>query len=233
MKKVAIISCILLGIALFTTSYGQKGNKKVKITGFVQDVAATPVAGAMITVDGTKSGILTDSKGYYKIKVSSEATKIGVFTKTNSLIEELINGRKTIDFTFPVTIPYETAIEGEKPVDIGYEKVKKKDLLGPVGQVDATKFKYSGYTNIYELIRGKVPGVVVKGNSIMIRSASSLNLDTEPMFVVDGVPVSSIDNIDPQNVKSISVLKGSAASIYGTRGSNGVILINLLKGTDK
>jgi TonB-dependent SusC/RagA subfamily outer membrane receptor len=103
----------------------------------------------------------------------------------------------------------------------------------PVGKIDGTKSKYAGYNTIYEMIRGEVPGVEVNGTSIIIRSATSISSGTDPLFVVDGVPVTTIDNILPLMVKSIEVLKGSAASIYGSRGSNGVILINLLKGSDK
>jgi TonB-dependent SusC/RagA subfamily outer membrane receptor len=78
------------------------------------------------------------------------------------------------------------------------------------------------------MIQGKVPGVDVVGNKITIRGVGSLNLSSDPLFVVDGVAVSSIDNISPREVKSITVLKGASAAIYGTRGANGVILITLI-----
>ena len=78
------------------------------------------------------------------------------------------------------------------------------------------------------MIRGEVPGVQVNGTSIIIQGASSLTLSTEPLFVVDGIVVNSIDYISPISVKSIEILKGSAASIYGSRGANGVILIRLI-----
>ena len=79
------------------------------------------------------------------------------------------------------------------------------------------------------MIRGEVPGVQVSGTNILIRSASSVIAGTEPLYIVEGVPVNSLEGIQPQNVKTIEVLKGSAASIYGTRGSNGVIIITLKK----
>jgi len=85
-----------------------------------------------------------------------------------------------------------------------------------------------GYTNIYDMMRGRVPGVSVSGNKITVRGVNSVNMGTDPLFIVDGVTVSSIDNISPQMVKSISVLKGPEASIYGTRGACGVILITLV-----
>ena len=78
------------------------------------------------------------------------------------------------------------------------------------------------------MIRGKVPGVSVVGNSIVIRGVNSVNASSDPLLIVDGVTVSSIDNISPSMVKSISVLKGPDAAIYGSRGANGVLLITLV-----
>ena len=231
--KIRTLFFIFLALSSITGLYGQNSGKKIKITGFVVDVTSTPVADAIIMIDGEKTDNITDNKGFYKIKVSQENKKIGVITSSGSIIEEAIEGRSKIDFTFKIAIPFHKTGKGDESVDIGYGKVNKKDLIGPVGKIDGTKSKYAGYKTIYDLIRGQVPGVQVNGNSIMIRSASSVSQSNEPLFVVDGVPVTSIDNIMPSEVKSIEVLKGSSASIYGTRGSNGVILIKLLKGNDK
>jgi TonB-dependent starch-binding outer membrane protein SusC len=231
--KYRILLCSFLAILSLTGIYGQKSGKKITVTGFVHDVSATPVADAEIIIDGEKTGKITDGTGYYKIKIRSNNKKIGVYSSVGGTLEEEINGRVNIDFTYKISIPYKKTAPGDEQINIGYETVKKKNVIGPVGTIDATKSKYAGYNSVYELIRGEVPGVVVNGTSITIRSSSSINSSNEPLFVVNGVPVSSIDNIQPQDVKSIQILKGSAASIYGSRGSNGVILINLLKGTDK
>jgi TonB-dependent SusC/RagA subfamily outer membrane receptor len=102
-----------------------------------------------------------------------------------------------------------------------------------VSKIDGTNPKYASYRTIYDMLRGEVPGVQVNGTSIKIQGASSLMLSTEPLFVVDGITVNSIDDIQPVTVKSIQVLKGSSASIYGSRGANGVILIDLVKAGDK
>jgi TonB-dependent SusC/RagA subfamily outer membrane receptor len=88
------------------------------------------------------------------------------------------------------------------------------------------------YQDIYDMIRGRVAGVEVSGKSIKIRGTNSLNLSTEPLFVVDGVIVREIDDIAPETVKSIEVLKGPDASVYGVRGSNGVIVITRKTGKD-
>jgi TonB-dependent SusC/RagA subfamily outer membrane receptor len=227
-NSIRLFLSLFLVVISITGLYGQKSGKKIEISGFVYEGTGMPVAKAVIMVDGEKTGDVTNSKGFYKIKVKKKNKKISVYYSADEIIEEEINGRSNIDFTLKATIPYHNDEQEEELVDIGYQKVKKKDLIVPVGQVDARKSKYAAYTNIYELIRGQVPGVQVRGTSIMIRSVNSATMD-EPMFVVDGVPVNTIDNIDPQNVRSVEVLKGSAASIYGSRGSNGVILINLLK----
>ncbi|MCX6302603.1 MAG: TonB-dependent receptor plug domain-containing protein [Bacteroidia bacterium] len=238
-NRISMLLCVFLTVNSITGLYGQKSGGKITITGsvvIVVDGADFPVANAIIMVDGEKIGNVTDRKGFYKIKVRQENKKIGVYTFANGMIEEVLDGRNNINFTFKGTVPYQInykADPGDEPVDIGYQTVKKKDLIVPVGKVDGTKSKYASYNTVYEMIRGEIPGVLVNGTSIMIRSATSINSGTEPLFVVDGVPVTTIDNIQPQMVRSIEVLKGSAASIYGSRGSNGVILINLLKGNDR
>jgi TonB-dependent SusC/RagA subfamily outer membrane receptor len=145
-------------------------------------------------------------------------------------MEEPINGRERINFTFEGSVPDQMSDKvdrGEESINIGYGSVKRKDMTGTVNKIDGTNPKYASYQNIYEMIRGEVPGVQVTGNSIRIQGASSLTLSTEPLFVVDGAIVNSIDYIQPFMVKSINILKGSSAAIYGSRGANGVILINL------
>jgi TonB-dependent SusC/RagA subfamily outer membrane receptor len=231
-NRISILLFIFLAVNSITGLYGQKSGKKIKITGIVVDVESVPITDAIIIVDGEKTGNVTDSKGFYKIRVRQENKSIGVYTSANGVIEELIDGRNNINFTLKVSVPHDKTAKtdpGDEPVDIGYQTVKKKDLIVNVGKIDGTKSKYAGYNTIYEMIRGEIPGVAVNGTSIMIRSSTSINSGTEPLFVVDGVPVTSVDNIQPQMVRSIEVLKGSATSIYGSRGSNGVILINLLK----
>jgi len=127
--------------------------------------------------------------------------------------------------------PVQTPDPDEK-INIGYGTINKKDLSSGSNQIDATEDRFSSYTNIYDMIRGEIPGVQVNGNKIVIRGISSINASSDPLFVVDGIIVSSIDNINPQQVKTINVLKGSDAAIYGSRGGNGVILIDLESGDD-
>ena len=234
--RVRILLSVFLAVISITGLYGQKSGKKITITGNVTDESGASIANAIIMIDGEKTNIVTDRTGFYKVKAKQGDKKIGVFTFTNGIVEDFIDGRSKINFKFSGSVPDQkgTVIDpGDEAIDIGYSVVKQKSLTAPVGKIDGTKSKYASYPSIYEMIRGEVPGVHVNGNSIMIRGATTINGSTEPLFVVDGVPVITLDNIQPQMVKSIEVLKGSAASIYGTRGSNGVILINLLTGKDR
>jgi len=234
--KTRVFLCLMILMVSFSISAGQKTGSKVTITGKVVDGTDAAVASAFILIDGEKTDYLTDKNGNYKIKVSKENTRIGVFTPTNGMIEEVINRRNLINFRFTGSVPFQnnekTQIDNEV-IDVGYRNARQKTLTSPVGEIKGNKSKYASYNNIYEMIRGEVPGVYVNGTSIMIRSTTTVNGSTEPMFVVDGVPVNTIDNIQPVDVRSISILKGSSAAIYGTRGSNGVIIINLLHGNDK
>ena len=121
---------------------------------------------------------------------------------------------------------------GDESVNIGYGTSRKKDVTTSIGVIDGNNPVFVSYHNIFDMIRGRIPGVEVNGESIKIMGSSSLNISTEPLFVVDGIIVNSITDISPQTVKSIEVLKGPAATVYGTRGSNGVIVITRISGKD-
>jgi len=226
---------------MLTAVTGQNSSKKSKkavtISGYVVDQTQKPVANAIVMTDSVKTNVYTNNKGYYKIKVKPEVSNLGIFTLTNGILEEPVNGRTRINFTFAGAVPPQPdpkeISEADQEVNVGYGTVKRKNLTTPVSEIDATESKYASYRTIYDVLRsGSIPGVQVSGNSIKIQGASSLMLSTEPLFVVDGVPVETVDNIMPYMVKSIQVLKGASASIYGSRGANGVILINLIKAGD-
>ncbi len=228
--RLKIILVILLSSLMINGLNGQKKSKKITVTGYVVDSRQHPVSEAIIMIDGVKTDYLTDEKGYFKIRIKSSAGKIGIFTFTSGITEELIKGRTRINFVIPVIIPSEISGKEDpaynEEIDIGYGTVKKKYLTTPVNKINGNNKKYASYSSIYEMIAGEVPGVQVNGRSIIIQGTGSLNLSSEPLFVVDGVQISSIDDISPQTVKSIEILKGASASIYGSRGANGVILIN-------
>lgn len=236
-----ILFIFLLSAWLSPFVLGQKANpvskKKLTISGFVTDASKKPVEGAIILIDKKTTNSSTNSKGFYKLKVRPDAQLITVFSIKNSLKEELIEGRTTIDFTLSdqtssqKTNPSES-VPGET-VNVGYGSVDKKNLTTQVNSLNMGNMKNQSYSDIYEMLSGKIPGVQVNGKSIRIQGASSFMLSTEPLFVVDGVIVPSIEFVSPSEVNSIEVLKGASAGIYGSRGANGVILIRLKGASDK
>lgn len=232
MRQVLLILLVII-ISCPAITYGQKG-KKITITGKVVDASNNPVSGANIFIDKVKTDAVTDKEGFYKIKVSPDAVEILVFSLLSGANEEQIGGRTEIDFVLankaggnldlPANAQKAATDKGEKEGDRNdpgrSRALNVKDSAVPV------------YQDIYDMIRGRVAGVEVSGKSIRIRGTRSLNVSTEPLFVVDGVIVKEIDNIAPETVKSIEVLKGPDASAYGTRGSNGVVVITRRTGKD-
>jgi TonB-dependent SusC/RagA subfamily outer membrane receptor len=223
----------LLPVFFMTTISGQKTNRKVTITGIVTDASQNPVAGASIFIDQKQTNILTDMEGRYKVKVKPSSEMISVASSVYGASESAINGRTEINFIFSGTAQIRADSPGKKAgeesMQVGYSSQKKKDLSASVGKVNGQNPKYASYSSIYTMIRGEVPGVQVSGKSITIRGRNSINSGGQPLIIVDGIMTSSLDNITPQMVKSIEVIKDASASIYGTRGANGVIIITLIK----
>jgi TonB-dependent SusC/RagA subfamily outer membrane receptor len=234
--RIKVCLFILLSIFTVTISSGQKNNKKIVVTGLVTDAYMRPLVGALVLIDGKNTNIITDNDGVYKLKVKPDADSITIVTFTNGINTACINGRTNIDYVLGLSGLYDKNAQekktDDKKVDIGYGKVNEKDVLTRVNTIDGRNSKYATYKNIYEILKG-TPGVTVKGNSIQLQGPSSFNSGTQPIFVVDGMVVESVDGISPAMVESISVLKGASASIYGSRGANGAILITLINGSEK
>ena len=226
------IKLFLLTIIFFTVFFdlsAQKTNKKITITGKVTDLYNSPVSGAFIMIDGESTERKTNVKGLFKVKVKPSAQRIGIFTTFTEVKEEPINGRTTINFNLDKFIPHQlnagTGISDNEVINEGYGITRKKDITKPVTKSDVSGNEYASFSSIYEILR-TIPGLRVSGNSVTIRGGSS-----NPLFVVNGTTVNSISGINPSMVKSIEVLKGPSASVYGLQGANGVIIIHL-KGTD-
>lgn len=235
MKTKAIILFLALLVAA-SQAEGQKRVKLMTVTGRVTDTEMHPVGGVLIVLDFQDSGTKTRKNGTYKVKIRPDVKSVGAYTSNMGSAVTMFEGQERIDFVLDGTqamVNFAPPVrEGETSIDIGYGNVNKKEVITDVGYIDGQTVDNAAYSNIYDMIRGKVPGVDVVGNSITIRGVGSLNLSSDPLFVVDGVAVSSIDNINPREVKSITVLKGASAAIYGNRGANGVILITLI-GTNR
>jgi len=227
--KTRLFLLLLLSIIAFFDVSAQKSNKKIKITGRVTDLYSSPVSGALIMIDGNTTGVKTNYKGNYKIKVHLSAKEIGVFTTVTGVKEEPIDGRTVVDFNLDkiITVVQDagTGDVSEDVVNAGYGTARKGDLSKPVTKSDVSGKEYSSFSSIYDVLR-TVPDVMVSGTNVTIRGVGTTG-SRDPLFVVNGVTVRSISTINPSTVKSIEVLKGSAASVYGLQGANGVILIQL------
>jgi TonB-dependent SusC/RagA subfamily outer membrane receptor len=230
--RIKVLLFILLSFLSIISLSGQN-KKKVLLTGQVTNIGRNPIAGALIIIDGKNTGYVTDKDGIYKIKIRPDADSVTVVTFTNGISTAAINGRNSVDFILGVSGGNNQKMTADgNQVNIGYGKVSEKDLLTQVSTIDGRSSKYATYKNIYEILKG-TPGVIVKGNSVQIQGQTSFNSGTEPLFVVDGMVVETVDGIPPSMVESISVLKGASASIYGSRGANGAIIINLINGSER
>jgi hypothetical protein len=211
-------------ICLTQICMGQKpdnnSDKPVTISGKVLTSDQRPVSGAVFYIDNVKTAYFTKSDGSYKIKISPEVLKLKVVSSQYGSAEIVIDGKTKINFT----------LTGQ----VGIAVKSEDDNTETDNKGDRTKArKMNTYNDIYQMIRGEVTGVVVSGNSVQIKQGRSFFGSSTPLFVINGVIVNSIDNVNPIEVKTIKVLTGSQAAIYGVRGANGVISIDLLNGSEK
>ena len=219
-------------LALALTALAQNG---YQVKGVVID-ALGPVVGATVMEQGTTVGTSTGLDGDYTLTVSSADATVEI-----SCIGYASQTYKASELPATVTLS-EDAVFLDDVVVIGYGSQKKKEVTGAVSSIKSEDFNAGVKTNPMGLLQGKVAGLnIIKttsdptstGYNIQIRGFSTLDkgAGTSPLYIVDGVPVSNIDNISPDEIASMDVLKdGSAAAIYGTRGTNGVIIITTKRG---
>ncbi len=203
---------------------------QITATGNVVDEAlGEPIIGASILEKGTSNGTITDFDGNFTLNVATGATLVISYM-----------GYQTVEMPAKANMVInmkEDAVALTEVVAIGYGSQKKKEVTGAVASLKADDFNAGVKSSPVGLLQGKVAGLNISrqgsdptntGYNIQIRGFSSLGMGTgsSPLYIVDGVPVSNIDNIAPEEIASMDVLKdGSAAAIYGTRGTNGVIII--------
>jgi TonB-dependent starch-binding outer membrane protein SusC len=228
--KWKFILFIITAFCFFQIGSGQnsirKSDKPLTISGKVTTADHKPVEGAVFYIDNIRTNFKSGKNGFYKIKVSSSALKLEVRSSEYGSCDTLINEQTKINFTLKQV--------SEDQSLIASDTVKDKTVSDPGNKPAKPKAKkMNTYSDIYQMIRGEVSGVVVSGRSIQIQQGHSFFGSSEPLLVVNGVIVNSIDNINPLEVKSITVLKGSSAAIYGVRGSNGVLSITLINGSEK
>jgi TonB-dependent starch-binding outer membrane protein SusC len=205
------------------------------------------------------SGTITDAKtgdALANITVRVKGTSISTMTDENGKFSiAVLNPNSTLEFSADEYVKQNVSLEGKSTVEVkmdkdiktldkmvvvGYGTSKKSDLTGSIGQVDSKQLENTADVGIEKALQGKAAGVYVSQNSgapgkdatVRIRGVGTIN-NSDPLFVVDGVPVPSITNLNQNDVESMSILKdASAAAIYGSRGANGVILITTKKGKE-
>ena len=198
------------------------------VRGTVTDQNGEPIVSATVMVKDQSTGTITDLNGSYRIDVPDDHAVL-VFSFVGMVSQEVVADRDVIDITL-----HEDAQVLDELVVTGYGTTKKRDLVTSVASVSGDQLKNVPVTSVAEALEGKLAGVhatTTEGSpdaevKIRVRGGTSLTQSSEPLYIVDGFPVSSIADIAPGDIQSIDVLKDAAATaIYGAKGANGVIMI--------
>jgi len=218
-------------------------SQNITVTGTVQDEAGDPLIGATVQQKGSSNGIATDIDGQFKLSVPKNATLVVSYVgyTTQSVAVE---GRTSLTITLK-----ENSEVLDEVVVVGYGQMKRSDMTGSVVSVGDAAIKKSVPTSIDQVLQGRAAGVQIQANSgtpgastsIRIRGINSLNATNQPIFVIDGVVIDSatddesanpLSAINPSDIVSMDILKdASATAIYGSRASNGVIMITTKRGS--
>ncbi|MFA0962313.1 SusC/RagA family TonB-linked outer membrane protein [Roseivirga sp. BDSF3-8] len=224
----------LLLLLLFTTiAIPLSAQDTSLIRGKVTDETGEALPGVNVYVAGTNRGTTTDVDGNYSLQVSADATTL-VYSFVGYTQETVdINGRSTMNVQL-----YPSVETLQEIVVVGYGEQRKRDVTGAINSVDGERISRIPTSSVAQALQGQVAGVTVTPTSgepgasaaIRIRGVGTLN-NSNPIFVVDGMIVDNIDFLNPNDIKSIEVLKdASATAIYGTRGANGVVIVSTNQG---
>ena len=232
LKQIQILFLLFLSLGAFAQQ---------SVSGLITDNSGTPLPGVNVIIQGTNVGVSSDFDGNYQINADNGQILVFSYIGYES-VELTVNGaNQDVKMT-------ESDSELDEVVVIGYGTVRKKDLTGAVDLVTEKNFAKGSVVSPQQLIRGKVAGVSIVSNSgapgddsnVLIRGIGSLNLNSNPLYVVDGIPLDSggvggsrspLNAINPADIEAISILKdASATAIYGSRAANGVVLITTKKG---
>lgn len=245
------VSLKYFGTLLFFILLVQLSSAQNQVNGLITDENGAPLPGANIVEKGTNNGVQSDFDGNYDISVGENATLvfsyIGFLTK-----EVVISGKSTIN-----TVLVEDLNQLDEVVVIGYGSQLKEEISGSVSSIASSDIEKIPQVSIDQLIQGRAAGVSVTQNSgrpggavsVRIRGVGSINASSEPLYIIDGVPISgdsrniansgrsfanssgNLAGLNPNDIASVDILKdASATAIYGSRGANGVVIITTKKG---
>ena len=227
------ISLVLLGLFMLYSG-SAVAQEQITVTGTVVDAdTQDPLPGVSIVQQGTTNGTATDFDGNFSIQVPSDAVLVVSFIGYSTR-QVPVNGQEVLQ------IQMRPDLEAlDEIVVVGYGTVRRSDLTGAVGSVGAEELTERNLTNPLEALQGNMPGVQISsstgrigdGFDIVVRGKNSISGNVEPLYVVDGVPTNDIDFLNPQDIDRIDVLKdASSTAIYGSRGSNGVVIVTTKSG---
>jgi TonB-dependent SusC/RagA subfamily outer membrane receptor len=225
MKRLSIISVLIL-IIIFQSDLTLSGQERL-IRGVVTAFDSIPLIGATIRVKSTKEVVLSDTMGLFYLWCNNNDR---LLVSANGF-----NSRKVrLDSTVKYVMVNLRLKPGDKNIEhaVGYGHVSDKDKLSSVSSLDDDNMDFSAYKNMYDLINGKFPGVQIINGEIMIRGRTSFLAGNAALIIIDGIQSneSTLFDISPDEVQKISILKDSSAAIYGSRGANGVVLVETKKG---
>ncbi len=209
----------------------QQAKKSVK--GIVSDQLGDPLVGVSVVVKGTSTGTVTKSDGSFTIEVPGEQNVL-IFSYLGYIPQEITIGNRT---NFDVSLLDDTKILDEVVV-VGYSTQKKADLTGAVSSVKLDDMRNTAFTSMDHAIQGRMSGVTIvqdggapgAGAQVRIRGLGTLN-NNDPLYIIDGIPSGGMNDINPNDIERIDVLKDAASSaIYGSRAANGVVIIQTKKG---
>jgi len=204
------------------------------ITGKVTDEKGEALANVSVLVKGQRKGVSTNLQGLYSINADNNATLVFSFIGYDAQ-EVSVDGKTTVNVSLATNKK-----ELEQVVVVGYGQVRKKDLTGAVVSIKGEEVKKVAGNNVMESVQGKMPGVDIvrtsgaagAGVNITVRGNRSITAQNGPLFIVDGIQYSSYQDINPNDIQSMEVLKdASSTAIFGAKGANGVIIISTKRGT--
>lgn len=229
MKKLSKLAFMAFAMVLFTSAQTMA---QQTVSGTITDSAGEALIGANVLEKGTTNGTITDLDGSYSLSVASGATII--FSFTGYTDQEIAVGNAGV-----VNVILEEGAFLDEIVVTGYGSQRSKEVTSAVESISEEEFNKGPINDAAQLLQGKVAGLQVynKGgdpnasSTIRLRGISTVGANAQPLIVVDGIIGASLDNVDPNDIAEMSVLKdGSAAAIYGSRGSSGVILVTTKSG---